>query len=217
MKMMLYSLSNFGRAETDTALRSSASTLEDQTVALGVLPPTPGEPLDADAPAGPNNVVLLEHVEGGGLDGGTNGLGNYSHGAFLSEGDLVTLRNFLHWSLDAMALYLHSPSASDTETMAIMDAYASVFNVLAEKDRNHLRELFVSVLPSILERCFEHNGMHCAPRAPAARRRGRHDRGLAPRGRAAALARGGCAAGVAAAQRCQGEPAARLRQQHGCA
>ena len=43
--------------------------------------------------------------------------------------------------------------------MAIMDAYASVFNVLAEKDRNHLREIFASVLPTILERAFEHSAM----------------------------------------------------------
>jgi hypothetical protein len=159
MKSMLWSLCHFNRNATDHELRTSASSAQDLMTEPGGLPLTPGDPLDPNKPAGPDNVVLLEHVEGGMQDSGPNGLGLSAHGAFLSEGDLKTLKNFAHWSLDAMDLFMMSPSADSEGTMLIMEAYASVFNVLSDKDRNHLRELLSSVLPAIVERCFVHSHM----------------------------------------------------------
>jgi hypothetical protein len=159
MKSMLWSLCHFNRDATDNELRNSASSSQDLMVEPGGLPLTPGDPIDSNKPIGPDNVVLLEHVEGGMQDSGPNGLGLSAHGAFLSEGDLKTLKNFAHWSLDAMDLFMMSPSADSEGIMLIMEAYASVFNVLSDKDRNHLRELLSSVLPAIVERCFVHSHM----------------------------------------------------------
>lgn len=159
MKSMLWSLCHFNRNATDNELRNSASSAQDLMVEPGGLPLTPGDLIDPNRPENHDNVVLLDHVEGGMLDSGPNGLGLSAHGAFLSEGDLKTLKNFAHWSLDAMDLFMMSPSADSEGTMLIMEAYASVFNVLSDKDRNHLRELLSSVLPAIVERCFVHSHM----------------------------------------------------------
>jgi len=142
MRPLLWSLLSFARGDTEAAQRESASGLGANVEALPVTP-------------GIDNAKLQDAE----MDSGTNGLGSTSHGAVLSEADLVSLRNFALWSLDAMDLYLLSPSASSSEAIEVMEYYAGAFNVMAEKDRNHLRELLVTAVPAIMERCFEHPSM----------------------------------------------------------
>lgn len=131
MRPVLWALINFNRTETEVEQRSSAS---GGTASYDRLPLTPGTPFETAAvpssagdpssstSTATTSFVTIEDVE---MDGGPNGLGECSHGVVLSEAELITLRNFAMWSLDALDLYIMSGSASHQDTMEIFEYYAS--------------------------------------------------------------------------------------------